>query len=125
MEGAVSSVARRWLLARERCDLAALAELTAEDARWESPIVREVEGREAVVEQIRSGFVDADDFATELLSLEERGDRAVALIRNSGSRNGETLDSLQTLFLTITDGHVSGIRVAVDDPEAVEAFWTD
>lgn len=121
----MSSVAHRWLLARERCDLEALAALTARDACWQSPVVCEVEGREAVVEQVRSGFADADDFATELLSLEERGDRAVALIRNSGSRNGETLDSLQTLFLKIADGHVSGIRVAVDDPEAIEEFWAD
>ena len=80
-------------------------------------------GRTAVVEQVRSGFADTDDFATELLSLECREDRAVATIRNTGRRNGEVLDSLQRLFLSVRDGQVAEVRIAVDDPDAVEAFW--
>jgi hypothetical protein len=121
----VSDVARRWLEARETCDLKRLAELTAVDARWESPVVGEVAGRDAVLEQVRAGFADSDAFETTLLSLESRGDRSVALIRNAGRRNGTTLDSLQALCLHTEDGVVASVRVAVDDPAAIEAFWAD
>jgi ketosteroid isomerase-like protein len=119
----VSDVVRNWLAARESCDLSRLAELTAADARWVSPVVGEVSGRDAVVEQVRAGFADADAFETALLALESRGDRSVALIRNVGHRNGSTLDSLQALCLRTTDGVVASVQVAVDDPEAIEAFW--
>ncbi len=118
------SVARRWLEARERQELDDLARMTAADAVWESPVVGEVHGRDGVVEQVEAGFTDADAFATELITLEERGDRAVAVIRNTGRRNGEELDSLQTLFMTVRGEEVASVRVAVDDPEAIEAFWS-
>ncbi len=119
----VESVARAWLEARADCDLERVARLTSEQAVWESPVEETVSGRTAVVEQVRSGFADTDDFATELLSLECREDRAVATIRNTGRRNGEVLDSLQRLFLSVRDGQVAEVRIAVDDPDAVEAFW--
>ncbi|MGI8973253.1 MAG: YbdK family carboxylate-amine ligase [Gaiella sp.] len=119
------TVASRWLDARSRCDLDELAALTAEQAVWASPVVGEVRGREAVVEQIRAGFTDADEFGTELLSFETRGEKAVAVIRNTGRRNGQELDSLQSLFLQTAGGSVTSVRVAVDDPEAIETFWSD
>jgi ketosteroid isomerase-like protein len=119
----VTSVARRWLDARERGDFGELRALTASDARWESPVAGEASGGDAVVEQVRAGFDDADEFATELISLEERNDKAVATIRNTGRRNGDVLDSLQTLFLRVRGDEVASVRVAVDDPEAIRAFW--
>jgi len=122
---ATTSIARLWLDARSRRDLERLGTLTAAGAVWTSPVVGEVRGREAVVEQVRSGFVDADEFATELLSLEARGEKAVALIRNTGRRNGQELDSLQSLFIHTEGETVTSVRVAVDDPDAIESFWAD
>ena len=119
----VESVARTWLEARADCDLERLAKLTSEEAVWVSPVEAPVSGRAAVVEQVRAGFADTDDFATELLSLECRENKAVATIRNTGRRNGDVLDSLQSLLLSVRDGRVTDVRIAVDDPDAVEAFW--
>ena len=118
------SVAREWLEARARCDLDRVGALTSEQAVWESPVLGTVQGRDAVVEQVRAGFADTDVFATELLALECRGEKAIAVVRNTGRREGERLDSLQSLFIRVREGRVASVRIAVDDPEAVEAFWS-
>ena len=118
-------IAREWLDARSRGDLIRVAELTAEDAAWHSPVDGVRRGREAVLEEIGAAFTETDAFATELLSLEMRGTRGAAVIRNSGRRGPDTLDSLQTLFLTVERSKVRSVRVAVDDPEAVASFWSD
>lgn len=113
----------RWLEARSRRDLPRLAELTAADAVWESPVAGTVTGREAVADQVEAGFEDPERFASEVLALECRDDRAVAVVHNTGRRAGEELDSLQTLFLRVEDGLVAEVKVAVDDEDAVDAFW--
>ena len=91
----------RWLQARSRRDFARLAALTAADARWESPVAGTTVGRDAVVRNVKDGFEDTEQFASELLALECRGDRAVAVVHNTGRRQHEALDSLQTLFLRV------------------------
>ena len=114
-----------WLEARGRRDLDALAELTAEDARWESPVAGTAEGRNAVVRQVEEGYTDTEAFATSVLALECRADQAVAVLHNTGRRAGKHLDSLQTLFLRLENDRVAEVKVAVDDESAVEAFWDD
>ena len=118
-------MARRWLEAREHGDFDALRALTARDARWECPVAGQAEGADAVVDQVRAGFDDANEFATELISLEERNDKAAATIRNTGRRNGDVLDSLQTLCLRVRVNEIASVRVTVDDPDAIRAFWDD
>jgi len=113
-----------WLDARRSRDLIRLAELTATDARWESPVAGVVRGRTAVARQVEEGFADTDRFASEVLSVEFRDDRAVVVLHNTGRREGEELDSLQTLFLQVVDGLVGDVRIAVDDEESVERFWS-
>ena len=116
-------VVQEWLDARAQCDLGRVAALTAEDAVWESPVHGEQHGRRSVLDQIKAAFTDSDEFATELLALECRPAKAVALIRNTGRRNGEVLDSTQRLFFRLRGELVTSVTVAVDDPEAVQAFW--
>lgn len=123
MPSRTREVIEQWLDARSSCDLERLATLTAREATWDSPVAGASPGRRAVVEQVRDGFADTEDFASEVLALECRDDRAVAVIHNKGRRGGESLDSLQTLFMRVTDGLVTEVRIAVDDPEAVENFW--
>ena len=115
----------RWLEARSRGDLERLAALTGPDARWESPVAGTAVGRDAVVRNVRDGFANTDRFASEILSLDCRGDRAVAVVHNTGRRQEDELDSLQTLFLRVERGMVAEVKVAVDDERAVEAFWAD
>lgn len=121
---APGELVRRWLDARERGDVAALRDLTAGDAVWESPVNGAVHGRDRLVAQVAAAWEDTDAFSTETRSLEVRDGRAAAIVRNSGRRDGEVLDSLQTLFITAGDDGVRHVRVAVDDPAAVDAFWS-
>ena len=123
--GALARASRLWLDARAERDLERLAELTAEDAVWVSPVDGRSSGREAVVAQVAAGFEETDEFASELLDYDARGNKAVALIRNLATRNGDRLDSRQTLVFEESGGVVTSVRIVVDDPEAVEAFWDD
>jgi hypothetical protein len=82
-------------------------------------------GRAHVLKQVRAGFADTDTFSSQLLSFEQRGDRAVAIVRNKGRRDGEELDSRQALHFMEQDGLVALVRIVVDDPEAVAKFWSD
>ncbi len=115
----------RWLDARSRRDLDALGGLTAVDATWESPVTGLAVGREEVVRQVEEGYDEPDEFSSEVLSLDNRADRAIVVVHNTGRKGEETLDSLQTLFLRIVDGLIAEVRVAVDDERAVEAFWAE
>jgi len=113
-----------WLEARSQGDYERLATLTASDARWESPVVGTAIGRDAVVANVREGFEDVERFSSEILALECRGDRGIAVLHNTGVRNEEALDSLQTLFIRVSAGTVVEVKVAVDDEHAVESFWS-
>jgi carboxylate-amine ligase len=116
-------VVRAWLEARGQGDLRRLAELTATCATWDSPVEGRHVGRDAVVEKVEAAFAETDTFFTDLLSLQVRGDKGVAVIRNTGRRGDANLDSLQTLFLTVNASEIRSVRIAVDDPAAVEEFW--
>ena len=121
----VRRVARRWLEARASRDLRLLARLTAADAAWTSPVEGRSVGRDRVVANVEAGFAETDSFETELLRYEERGSRAIAVIRNVATRDGDELDSRQLLILDEADGEVTSVRIEVDDPDAVERFWED
>lgn len=114
----------RWLRARRERDTEALRALTAADAVWESPVTGTCRGRDAVVGQVAAAWRDTEDFSTETLWIEVRADRAAVMVRNSGRRGTGTLDSLQTLFIATRDGRIGQVRIAVDDPVSVEAFWS-
>jgi hypothetical protein len=45
-------------------------------------------------------------------------------VHNIGVRGGESLDSLQTLFIRVSEGLVVEVKVAVDDEREVESFWS-
>jgi ketosteroid isomerase-like protein len=119
----IRDLAHAWLSARGERDLARLASLTAADAVWHSPVEGSRSGRSAVVEEVRRGFENADSFETELLALQCENAAAMARVRNIATRRGKTLDSFQTLHLTVRRDAVSEIHVEVDDQEAVEEFW--
>ena len=110
------SVSRAWLDARDRRDLEALAALTHEHAVWESPVDGMLRGRTHVVEQVRAGFADSDTFSSQLLSFEQRGDRAVAIVRNTGSPRRRGARLRQALHFEEQDGLVALVRIVADDP---------
>ncbi|HJU48795.1 MAG TPA: YbdK family carboxylate-amine ligase [Gaiellaceae bacterium] len=118
-------VVQEWLHARARCDLEHIAALTSERATWDSPVLGRQHGRAAVVAQVEAAFADTERFETSVLALDCRATRAAALVRNTGQREGKQLDSTQRLFLALREGLVHRVTIAVDDPAAVEAFWSD
>jgi glutamate---cysteine ligase / carboxylate-amine ligase len=114
---------RDWLAARAGRDLERLAALTSERASWASPVDGVHHGRAAVLDHVAAAYRDTEWFETETLSVEVRAAKAVAMVRNTGRRGADALDSVQMLFLTVANGKVTSVGIAVDDPHAVEEFW--
>ena len=96
------------------------------DAVWTSPVDGTSSGRDAVVGHVEAGFREADSFSTELLDYEARGNSAVARIRNvaRAERRRARLPSRPSSSRRRA-GSSRAIRIHVDDPDAVEAFWED
>jgi ketosteroid isomerase-like protein len=114
-----------WLAARQEKKLDQLASLTAVNAVWHSPVEGPQVGRSALVDEIRCGFEDTDRFESRILDVHCHGETsATARIRNIAIRHGKHLDSVQTLYLQVKDGAISAVRIEVDDPAAVESFWS-
>ena len=95
------------------------------NAVWHSPVEGPRIGRSAVVDEVRRGYVNTDTFESRLLNVHyPDATSATARIRNIANRQGKHLDSVQTLYLRVEDDAVSAVRIKVDDPAAVEAFWS-
>jgi ketosteroid isomerase-like protein len=62
-------------------------------------------------------------YASRLIDVLASDDRAAALYRASGRRNGRTLDLEQVLLFTIADGLVTEVLALPSDPTAFDAFW--
>jgi ketosteroid isomerase-like protein len=112
-----------WLSARSAGDLDKLSSLTACDAIWHSPVEGPQVGRSAVVNEVRRGFEHSDSFETHTLDVHCDATAARVRIRNTATRGGKHLDSIQTLYLQTDRGVVSEVRIEVDDQSAVEEFW--
>lgn len=119
------AVVRRFLDARERRDYDEAAAETAEDVEWLSPAEGALVGRVAVREALAAAERDTDAFSSTTEHVEARGDQVVARVRNRGSRSGEQLDATQDLLFAVRDGAIRRVRIVVDDPAAVEAFWAE
>jgi hypothetical protein len=114
-----------WLIARQDRNLDQLASLTAPNAVWHSPVEGPQIGRSAVVNEVRRGYANTDTFESRLLHVHCHDETsATARIRNIATRAGKHLDSIQTLYIHVADDAVTAVRIEVDDPEAVEAFWS-
>ena len=64
-------------------------------------------------------------FAAELKSTKVEGDdKVVATHRDTGQRDGKTLDQDETLTFTISDGKFTQLVERPSDPAAYDAFWS-
>jgi ketosteroid isomerase-like protein len=117
-------VTRRFLDARADGDLDAATALVATDAVWHSPVEGPQRGRAAVREALAAACRDTDWFRFSVERVElVAPDCVLATLVNRGGREGEELDSRQWLGFTVRDGWITDVRIAVDDPAAVERFW--
>jgi ketosteroid isomerase-like protein len=118
------AVTRRFLDARAAGDLDGAAGLVTADAVWHSPVEGPQRGRAAVREALAAACRDTDWFRFTVERLELRAPGCVlATLVNRGERVGEQLDSRQWLGFTVRDGCIADVKIAVDDPAAVERFW--
>ena len=120
---AEEELVREFLSARDNEDYEAAIALVTEDCVWHSPINGPERGRNAVREMLEAADRDTTWFRSDVYGVEQRGARVLAQVRNRAERHGEELDSLQALAFTVRDGAISEVKIFVDDPEQVEAFW--
>jgi uncharacterized protein len=62
-------------------------------------------------------------YGSRLIDVLASEERAAALYRAFGERDGRSLDIDQLLLFTIRDGLVTEVLALPNDPPAFEAFW--
>jgi hypothetical protein len=62
-------------------------------------------------------------YGSRLIDVLASDDRAAALYRATGRRNGRALDLDQVLLFRIEDGLVVHVLALPSDPSAFEEFW--
>jgi ketosteroid isomerase-like protein len=141
MSTASSSGGRRAVPAAENAELVrrifdafarkqgfALRGLFAEDAAWVVPggsvMAGTFQGRDQIFRFLaRLPKETGDTYGSRLIDVLASDDRAAALYRAFGSRNGRTLDIDQMLLFGIEDGLVRHVLALPSDPQAFEEFW--
>ena len=107
----------------------ALRGLFAEDAIWSVPgngvMAGLYEGREAIFRFLVKLPKETDGtYGSELIDVLASDERAAALYRARGTRNGRTLEQDQVLVFGIADGLVRSVLALPSDPDAFESFWS-
>ena len=111
-----------------RKDGFALRNLFAEDAVWTVPgtgiMAGTFEGREAIFRFLgRLPKETAGTYSSRLIDVLASDERAAALYRASGSRDGKRLDLDQVLLFRFAGGLVQEVLALPSDPEAFASFW--
>ena len=123
-----AAIVRRIFDAFARQEGLALRGLFAEDAVWSVPgsgaMAGVYEGREAIFRFLARLSKETDGtYGSTLIDVLASGDRAAALYRASGARNGRRLELDQVLLFRIDGGLVRHVLALPSDPDAFEAFW--
>lgn len=123
-----AELARRIFDAFARREGFALRGLFAEEAVWTVPgsgiMAGVFRGRDQIFRFLtRLSKETGGTYASKLIDVLASDERAAALYRASGERNGRRLDLDQVLLLTIADGLVVDVVALPSDPAAFEAFW--
>jgi hypothetical protein len=110
-------------------DALVVARTLADDVVWRVPgdtvMSGEYRGRDDVLQFLRQTRVQSDDtYRTELRYVVADDERAVAVYRAQGERNGRTLDIEQALFCVIRDGRLADVTAVPFDFPAFREFWS-
>ncbi len=121
---------RRGYAAFNTADMATLSELFHPDAIWhtpgKSPVAGSFKGRDAVFAHFgHYGAETAGSFKAMLQDVvaNENG-TAVGIHRNTGTRNGKTLDVACCIVFEFKDGQAISGREYFFDLHAWDAFWS-
>ena len=106
----------------------ALRDVFAEDAIWTVPgsgtMAGTFSGREEIFTFLGRLPKETDGtYTSTLVDVLASEDRAAALYRASGERNGRRLDLEQVLMFRIEDGLVREVLALPSDPAVFEEFW--
>ena len=109
-------------------DALVVARSLADDIVWRVPgtnaMSGEYVGRDATLQFLRQTLVlTGGTYRTELQYVVADDDRAVAVYRACGEREGRTLDIEQALFCKVRDGQLADVTAVPFDVPAFEAFW--
>ncbi len=107
---------------------ARVSEALAPDAVWRvagsNRMTGEYRGRDAILEFLRQTAVLTDrTYRAELRYVLADDERAVAVYRASGTRDGRLLDIDQALFCVMRGGLLAEITAVPFDAAAFDAFW--
>jgi uncharacterized protein (TIGR02246 family) len=122
------ALARRIFEAFACKDGFALRGLFTEDAVWTVPgsgaMAGVYRGRDEIFRFLaRLPKETEGTYSSRLIDVLASDDRAAALYRASGERQGRRLDLDQVLLFTVSDGVVAEVVALPSDPDAFEAFW--
>jgi ketosteroid isomerase-like protein len=106
----------------------ALRDVFADDATWIVPgsgsMAGTFSGREEIFTFLgRLPKETGGTYASSLIDVLTSDDRAAALYRASGERNGRRLELDQVLLFRIEDGLVQEVLALPSDPAAFDTFW--
>ena len=109
-------------------DALIVARSLAEDIVWRVPganaMSGEYVGRDATLQFLRQTLVlSGGTYRTELKYVVADDERAVAVYRAQGEREGRTLDIDQALFCVIRDGQIADVTAVPLDFPSFDAFW--
>jgi uncharacterized protein len=110
-------------------DALAVARTIDEDAVWRVPganaMSGEYHGRDAILKFLRQTQVlTGGTYRTELRYVVADDDRAVAVYRARGERDGRAIDIEQALFCVVRDGRLVDVTAVPFDAAAFDAFWS-
>lgn len=123
-----AEVVRRLFDAFARKDGFGLRGLFAEDAVWRVPgasaMAGTYSGRDAIFRFLgRLPKETGGTYTSGLIDVLASPDRAAALYRASGERDGRRLDLDQLLLFRLRDGLVTEVLALPSDPAVFDAFW--
>jgi ketosteroid isomerase-like protein len=106
----------------------ALRDVFARDATWTVPgrgvMAGTFRGRDEIFAFLgRLPKQTNGTYSSSLIDVLASDDRAAALYRASGERNGRRLELDQVLLFRIEDGLVQEVLALPSDPAAFEEFW--
>lgn len=124
-----ADIVRRGYHAFNTADLDLFTTLSSDDLSWEtpgqSPIAGLRKGREAVYAQFGT-YLGATDgtFKAELQYVTANGDgQAVGVHRNTGQRNGKTLDTMCCITVEVKEGKIVSGKEHFFDLCNWDQFW--
>jgi len=122
-------IVRRGYAAFNAGDLEALGQIFDAGATWHTPgrsaRAGDRQGRDAVFDHFgKIGAETGGAFKATLLHVVEGDGALIAVHRNTGERQGRTLNVMCCLIFEVKDGRIISGREHFDDLYAWDAFWS-